>query len=54
MKTMTIVATVISVVPFLLAFFMPEWHLGDSQNAVEKVDLGGSSLPDEEKDQHAY
>ncbi len=49
-KTMTIVATVIAIVPLLLAFLMPNWYLGDSQNAVEKVDLGGSSLHDEEKD----
>ncbi|KAF8060651.1 drug:h+ antiporter [Lyophyllum atratum] len=44
MKIMTIVATVIAVFPFLLAFLMPHWHLGDEQNAVENVDLKGERL----------
>ncbi|KAF5368687.1 hypothetical protein D9615_010309 [Tricholomella constricta] len=46
MKVMTIVATVIAVVPFLLSFLMPNWYLGDTQNAVEKVDLKGERVED--------
>ncbi|KAF9457293.1 drug:h+ antiporter [Collybia nuda] len=41
MKVMTIVATATAVIPFALAFLMPNWHLGDTQNAVENVDLKG-------------
>jgi len=44
MKIITIVATVLSVFPFLLSFFMPDWYLGDSQNAVENVDLKDKQL----------
>ncbi|KAJ8507930.1 hypothetical protein ONZ45_g9738 [Pleurotus djamor] len=41
METMLIVATVLSVFPILIAFAMPNWHLGDTQNAVDKKDLAG-------------
>ena len=34
MLLMLIAATVIAGVSFLLAFGMPDWYLGDSQNAV--------------------
>lgn len=46
MKIMIIVATVFAVFPLILAFFMPDWHLGDNQNAVENVDLKGERLDD--------
>lgn len=41
MKSMTIAATAFAVVPLILAFFIPNWYLGDQQNAVENVDLKG-------------
>ncbi|KXN88953.1 Siderophore iron transporter 3 [Leucoagaricus sp. SymC.cos] len=44
MKTMTITATVIAVVPLALAFVMPNWYLGDGQNAVDKVGLSGNNV----------
>lgn len=47
MKIMTIVATVAAIIPFVLAFFMPNWHLGDTQNAVDKVDLKGERVGDD-------
>ena len=46
MKVMIIVATVIAVVPFALSFFMPNWYLGDKQNAVEDVGLAGERVVD--------
>ncbi|KAF8198595.1 drug:h+ antiporter [Pholiota molesta] len=39
-----IAATVFAVVPFLLAFLMPDWYLGDQQNAVENIDLAGEKV----------
>ena len=41
MKTMLILATALSFMPFVLAIFMPNWYLGDQQNAVEERDLAG-------------
>jgi hypothetical protein len=49
MKIMTIVATATAVIPFALAFFMPNWRLGDTQNAVEGVDLKGELIDDEQR-----
>ncbi|KAH0589823.1 hypothetical protein H2248_000018 [Termitomyces sp. 'cryptogamus'] len=46
MKVMTIVATVLAVVPFILSFLMPNWYLGDKQNAVEDVGLAGERVVD--------
>ncbi|OSD00087.1 drug:h+ antiporter [Trametes coccinea BRFM310] len=41
MKTMVIVATVLSFIPLVLSLLMPNWYLGDQQNAVYESDLGG-------------
>lgn len=41
MKWLCIAATLFAIPPLIMAFFMPNWHLGDSQNAVEGVDLAG-------------
>ncbi|KAI9069136.1 hypothetical protein FKP32DRAFT_1671623, partial [Trametes sanguinea] len=41
MKTMLVVATALSVIPLVLALLMPNWYLGDQQNAVYESDLGG-------------
>ena len=35
MKVMVIVATTVAVLPTILAFWMPDWYLGDSNNAVD-------------------
>ncbi|EIW85960.1 MFS general substrate transporter [Coniophora puteana RWD-64-598 SS2] len=42
MKTMILIATVLSVIPILLAFIMPNWYLGDAQNAITETDLMGN------------
>ncbi|KAG6862553.1 hypothetical protein C0995_000101 [Termitomyces sp. Mi166 len=47
MKVMIIVATAIAVVPFILSFLMPNWYLGDTQNAVEDVGLAGERVVDQ-------
>ncbi|EMD31052.1 hypothetical protein CERSUDRAFT_163556 [Gelatoporia subvermispora B] len=52
MKTMVIAATVISIVPIILALFMPNWYLGDKQNAVDAADLTGERHVDDEPDHH--
>jgi len=44
MKILTIAATVFAVVPFFLSFFVPDWYLGDQQNAVDNVDLTGEKV----------
>lgn len=41
METMLIVATVLSVFPIFIALAMPNWHLGDKQNAVDNKNLAG-------------
>ena len=41
MRIMLIVATVMSVFPIILALFMPNFYLGDKQNAVVAEDLAG-------------
>jgi len=44
MKILTIAATAFAVVPFFLSFFVPDWYLGDQQNAIENVDLAGRKV----------
>lgn len=44
MKILTIAATVFAAVPFFLSFFVPDWYLGDQQNAVDNVDLAGEKV----------
>ncbi|KAI6105135.1 major facilitator superfamily domain-containing protein [Pisolithus croceorrhizus] len=41
MKIMVIAAIIASVLPMLLALGMPNWYLGDKQNAVDATDLDG-------------
>ena len=41
MKVMLILATALSVIPLVLSVFMPNWYLGDKQNAVDAADLKG-------------
>ena len=44
MKILLITATCLSVIPFSLSFFMPNWFLGDKQNAVDAADLKGERV----------
>lgn len=48
MKIMVTVATILSVIPIFIALFMPNWYLGDKQNAVENVNLAGEIIEEEE------
>ena len=41
MKAMLVLATMLSVIPLVLSVFMPNWYLGDQQNAVEEAGLIG-------------
>jgi hypothetical protein len=41
MRTLIIVSLVFSIVPTLLALLLPNWYLGDKQNAVDEADLTG-------------
>ncbi|KAH8118651.1 drug:h+ antiporter [Phellopilus nigrolimitatus] len=41
MKVMVVAATALSVVPLLLALGLPDWYLGDTQNAVDAAALDG-------------
>ena len=41
MKTMIIAATVLAIIPIILALFLPNWYLGDTQNAVDEANLEG-------------
>ena len=38
---MVVAATALSVVPLALSLLMPDWYLGDQQNAVEDVERVG-------------
>ncbi|KAG0701988.1 major facilitator superfamily domain-containing protein [Suillus ampliporus] len=51
MKIMVIAATALSVIPIFLALAMPNWYLGDRQNAIDAADLTGRSvLEDDDED----
>ncbi|OCH87436.1 drug:h+ antiporter [Obba rivulosa] len=54
MKIMVITATVISVVPIVLALFMPNWYLGDKQNAVDSADLTGERRADSDEPERPH
>ena len=41
MKLMIIAALAVAVPPFVLSLFIPNWYLGDKQNAVDAADLKG-------------
>ncbi|KIK94500.1 hypothetical protein PAXRUDRAFT_33484 [Paxillus rubicundulus Ve08.2h10] len=51
MKIMVLCAVIFSVVPVLLALGMPNWYLGDKQNAVDAADLTGRGPIDGEDDE---
>ena len=48
MKIMVIAATALSVIPIFLALAMPNWYLGDKQNAVDAADLTGRSAVEDD------
>lgn len=52
MKVMVVAATVLSAVPIVASLFMPNWYLGDTQNAVDGANVGldGQPLDGEEEE----
>jgi hypothetical protein len=50
MKVMLIVATVMSVPPLILSFFTTNYYLGDTQNAIEGIDLAGKTVEEPQVD----
>ena len=44
MKYLCIAATVFAVPPLIMSFFMPNFYLGDAQNAVDGVGLAGDRV----------
>ena len=46
MKDMVIAGLVTSAVPIILSLFMPNWYLGDAQNAVDGLDITGKKVED--------
>ncbi|KIJ58509.1 hypothetical protein HYDPIDRAFT_178059 [Hydnomerulius pinastri MD-312] len=51
MKIMVICAIALSVIPVFLALGMPNWYLGDKQNAVDAADLTGRRSIDREEEE---
>ncbi|KAJ7510037.1 major facilitator superfamily domain-containing protein [Mycena galericulata] len=49
MKTMVVVAAAVSVLPILCALAMPNWHLGNAQNAVECTDTETRAAREDEE-----
>ncbi|KAJ7709746.1 major facilitator superfamily domain-containing protein [Mycena rosella] len=50
MKTMVLMATAVSVLPILFALGIPDWHLGDGQNAVDAAEGEEMASDDEDDD----
>lgn len=50
MKVMILWAIGLSILPVFCALGMPDWHLGDKQNAVDSSDLTGRVSTREEDD----
>ena len=42
MRILCIAATCLSVIPMLCSLIMPNWYLGDHQNAVDEANLEGN------------
>ncbi|RXW16248.1 hypothetical protein EST38_g9606 [Candolleomyces aberdarensis] len=56
MKWLCVAATIFAIPPLLISLFMPNWYLGDTQNAVEGVGLAGQVVDEvtgEERDRNA-
>ena len=56
MKVMVIAATAISSIPIIASLFMPNWYLGDTQNAVDGANVGldGAPVSEDEEDRGRY
>jgi len=52
MKIMVIAATCVSVLPILISLVMPNWYLGDTQNAVDDAGLAGERVGHDDEDEH--
>ncbi|KAH7915641.1 hypothetical protein BJ138DRAFT_1132530 [Hygrophoropsis aurantiaca] len=52
MNSMVIAALVMSTIPIVLAFAMPNYALGDHQNAVDHTNLNGTTAEDEDIRDH--
>ncbi|KAG9097147.1 hypothetical protein FS749_006973 [Ceratobasidium sp. UAMH 11750] len=52
MKHMLIAATVIAIIPLSLSLLMPNYFLGDTQNAVEGTTLTGETISDVPKERN--
>ena len=46
MKVLCIAATAFAVPPLIMSLFMPDWYLGEGQNAVEGLGLDGHKVED--------
>ena len=44
MRVMIILATVLSIIPIITSCFMPNWYLGDKQNAVDDSSIDEESV----------
>lgn len=44
MFKLTLAAAIFAIPPLVMACFMPNWHLGDLQNAVEGINLAGEKV----------
>lgn len=53
MHTMLVVAVCMSIPPILLALFIPDYYLGDTQNAVTETDLSGNANAERAEDTKA-
>lgn len=53
MKVLCIAATCIGVLPILFALLMPDYYLGDKQNAVDKADLTGARTESDDGEEPA-
>ena len=51
MKVMVIAATLLSVPPVLFSLLMPNWYLGDQQNAVDSTPLEDEEDEDTSEDE---
>lgn len=52
MKILLIVAAVVAVIPIFLSLWMPNYYLGDTQNAVEKKTLSGETASIDSDETH--
>lgn len=39
MRDLLVISAILSIFPIILSFYLPNWYLGDTQNAVNDDDL---------------